>query len=417
MKIKNIVFFFPSKQTGGAQYLFIRYSIFLCKYAPQYKVMYVDYADGFAKKQLMNENVFFYEYKQHSKIRIPNDSVVIFQLNRISDFKNEIEYDVQHTSFMFWYLHVTNLHDQVFARGVYLLNKKDRKKIGNCIDYLIDNDTIKLMGKTDYFDFNKDFFIGSHDVDIIPYILPIDNFPAVQLRTTLSLDSVRFCWLGRLDEEKSRNIVTYFNEIEELHKQYSVSLSIIGVGPAMSLLKAEAKKYSFPIFFVGEKRDAELDSYIRNNVDIGLASGTSSLEFGFRGVPVIEQWVISQIYNSGECRDYTHVYDRYKYDERDLVNKINVTQNTFLNKFEEIISNYSATTQKSYEFSIQYTPETGGKKFLDSIRKLECLYSVNSVRSIDIMSSLLIKANLRREFLSRAKQILSLRTIRELISK
>ena len=156
MKIKNIIFYYPSRKTGGAQYLFMRYATQLSKTEDRFNIMYVDYPDGFAKTQLQNEKITFLDYYEN-RISIPSDSLVIFQLNKVPLFQNEITFDKDKTAFMFWYLHVKNLHDYVFARGIYLLTNKERKKAGECIDFLIDHDSINFLNAGSYIDFIKDF--------------------------------------------------------------------------------------------------------------------------------------------------------------------------------------------------------------------------------------------------------------------
>lgn len=412
MKIENIIFYFPHRDTGGAQYLFIRYAAELAKEIFKYKIIYIDYPDGFARKQLSGTSVSFIDYYKGVRCQIPSNSLVNFQLDMLPLFDKEIKYDKETTAFKFWYLHITNLRGHIYVHNFCPLLRKERREAGKCIDKLIEEQSIVLLNSGDYIDFIKDFHTGVHNVKTIPLIVPTDQFVKPKEYSKQLSIPLRFCWLGRLDKEKSRNILTYMNELEVINTKTPISLSLIGVGPSIEYLRTEAQQYSFPISFVGEKRDADLDNYIRDNVDIGLASGTSSLEFCLRGVPVIEQWVIPQIYKAGIIKNFTHTYDRHKIDLSITSCKKNITEDAFVNKFNEIINDYYNKSKTSFEYAMSFSPHNGCKKFLEAIRDMENNYDHNMINYILSLSKIINKSKRRMIILSKIKGIITFRFLR-----
>lgn len=414
MTIKNIIFFYPGKVTGGAEYLFLRYADFLSKNTERYKIMYVDYNDGFVYKQLLGKSVKLIDYQEGQLVEIPEDSLVVFSLHMISCYKNYVKFDADRTAFLFWALHFKNLSCRVISsRNVRLITKRDTKRVAKELDYLSDAGVIKYLGYGAYIKIASDFQAHPHRVPVIPLVVPTTRFENDSRGYGELGSTVRFCWLGRLDEEKSLNIITYMNEIEAISEKRKVSLSIIGLGLAMDNLREVAKSYSYPINFVGEKRDKDLDDFIYSSVDIGLASGTSSLEFGLRKKPVIEQSIIPCIRKAGESRDYIHVYDSRKVDYTITTHLLNYSNGTFLQKFDDIISNYTEACEKTFSYAMSFSVSNGSKQFLSAVELLENTYTPQVRQHLELMSGILWKYHRMLSLLSRIKALLSLKFLRK----
>ena len=137
------------------------------------------------------------------------------------------------------------------------------------------------------------------------------------------------------------------------------------------MLRKKAQKYSFSIEFVGEKREKDLDHYIRNNVDIGLASGTSSIEFGLRKVPVIQEWIIDKVYKAN-IRDTYHLLNEMDNFQDITDNSYRLEgQDYFEKKVEMILNNYHDICEASYKKAMSKSPEKCGESFVSLIDNLQ----------------------------------------------
>lgn len=405
-EIKNIIFFYPSRITGGTEFLFLRYARFLSISQDKYCINYVDYADGFARKQLSGSNVRFIDYTENEIVIVPDFSVVIFQLNRISDFTEEIKYNSSNTCFIFWCLHYKNLSRKIKLKSFKLLPSKYLKVIGSKIDYLSDKGVIKYLGYGGYIEIAKDFYAHPHKVPFIPIVVPMEGCSNPIKNIHIMSGVVRFCWLGRLDEEKSRNIITYMNELDVINESQSISMSLVGDGPCMEMLRIESKKHNYPISFVGEKRDKELDEYIRSSVDIGLGSGTSAIEFAMREIPVIHQGILSKVYKAGAYNRYTNLFERsIDYKSTKIFRSLN--EGYFKDKVNIVINNYDYACVASHKYAMQWSVEHGTVCFLEAVKSLSKVYNDDVHRELLACAMILRKSERKGDFIKKLVRILS----------
>lgn len=405
-EIKNIIFFYPSRITGGTEHLFLRYARYLSEFQDKYCINYVDYADGFARKQLSETKVRFIDYSDNERVNIPDYSVVIFQLNRISDFIEVVNYNVSNTCFIFWCLHFKNLIRKVKLKSFRLLSSNNLRIIGSKIDYLSDKGVIKYLGYGAYIEIAKDFYAHPHKVPFIPIVVPTEECSTLSKSVYTINDVVRFCWLGRLDGEKSRNIITYMNELDIIHESRPVSMSLIGDGPFREMLTIEAEKHNYAISFVGEKRDKDLDKYIRSSVDIGLGSGTSALEFAMREVPVIFQGLLPHVYDAGVYNRYVNLHEK-KIDYKSTQVFKYLNEGVFKDKVESIIKNYDIACVSSHKHAMQYSLEQGSEKLLYAVESLSADYNDDVHRELMVCAKMLRQSEKRGDLIKKLVRILS----------
>lgn len=388
LQFKRIVFYFPCHDIGGGQLLFIRYAEAMAKNYSDKEILFVDYVDGFARNQLISiPNIRFIDYVDGNKTLIPPHSVVVYTLNHLWHFREKMSFDANNTSFIFWCI---AFHDIYIPR--YIISKSTRKAIGDELIWLSQKGIIRYLGPLAHEILAKQYNVSPVTTDSIPLVVPTSKY-AVDYKVERELgDVVRFCWLGRLDTDKYNDIVTYMNELERLNQKQKVSLSFIGRGNAETQIELLSKKFSYPCNFVGEKRDETLDSYIRNSVDIGLASGTSSLEFALRKVPIVHGTKLSKVYQAGECFLFSDV-DK----GRDLYN--------FQTIYNGIVSEYWKKCDESFTFAMSKSPTAGAKKMHDAITHLESLEWPEVYTHLLLMSRLLAKGHERNKKLDYIRKI------------
>lgn len=406
MKYKNIVFFSPSKITGGAEYYFIRMAEYLAKIHNEYQIYYTEYENGFAKKIITNPRINFLDFDDGKKTIIPGDSIICISLNFLIKMENIASFNRKNSVIMMWFMHFRHLLCNFTFDNYYKVGTKTRMKVGQHLEKLSDLGVLKFLGNGAYFKMSQQFLFPYHPIDALPIPISSEKY-GIDIPVTREIgDVISFCWLGRLDTEKSRNVITYMNELEQIHKRHKVSMSIIGIGPAEDYLKKKAKYYSFPIEFVGEKREDDLDSYIRKNVDIGLASGTSSLEFGLRKVPVIQDWLLDKEYQA-EARDSYHLVGNTSLIIDNNTNDLRYEgQGIFSDKLDDVLKDYHASCDRIFQYVLSRSTKVCGEKLFVALKKVEnvdlesCYSHIDSLNKLSVhaRNSWMDKIHLRRIF-------------------
>ena len=367
MKIDKIAFYYPSKITGGTEYLFKRCSEYLAENQNEYTIYYIDYIDGFVRKNIQSNKVNFIFYEKGSTINLGDGFAIVAPLYLLP-LNKTITYDREQSLALYWMVHQVNILCHIHSNNNFLISKRRRQLLGDYIKELSRIGVIKYMGYAAVFYIYEDLFQDAEEYEWLPNIINVSskNNQAPSFEP-LAKGCIKFCWLGRLDEEKSRNILTYMNELQDLSANVSLKLSLIGVGPEEETLKEKALLYSYPIEFVGEKRDKELDRYLREETSIGLASGTSALEFALRGKPVIVDWVIDRVYHADERKKYTFLYEDENIDTsaKDCIVRIN--EDSFRKKFESLMSDYVSVCKAEYEYAMTKRVDVCSERLIGSI--------------------------------------------------
>ena len=351
MELKNVVFNFPCTVTGGGQYLFIRYSKALAKYHPELNVYFIDYRDGFAHQEIGNDPyIKFIDYEDGIKTVIPENSIVVYTLNHLYHHLDYMIYNQNNTTFLFWCI---AFHDLSIRK--YFVSNSTKRNIGDLYIELTRNHVVKHLGPLAHNKIALSFCVKPIETNYIPLVIPFEKYGNKQVHSLGT--PIRFCWLGRLDFDKYNDIVTYMNELEFLSKEYLLTFSLIGIGSAEKKIKDLTLKYSFPCSFVGEKRNEDLDVFIRDHTDIGLASGTSSLEFAMRGRQVIQVWSLDRVYQHNECKCFHYVEEKMDAEKSHPKRCVIQNESTFSDKFIEIINHYEESCGKAYDYAKKHSPE------------------------------------------------------------
>lgn len=371
MRFKNIVFCSPSMITGGAEYYFIRHAQYIAEFHKEYKVYYVEYEDGFSHKVLNHPNVTFLNYKDGEKTVIPEDSIVCTPSSHIIKIEDWIRYNPINTIISISFAHFTHFSMFYTMNNYYKVSRKFRMEAGKEFEKMTDMGIIFFMGNLAYLKLSQQFLFPYHPIEPVPIPVPVDKY-GIDFPLNRNLgETIRFCWLGRLCKEKALNILTYMNELEEINNSHKVSLSLIGLGPSEKMLRKYAKKYSYPIEFVGEKREDDLDTFIRNNVDVGLASGTSAYEFALRKVPVIQEWLIDKVYKANERDTYHFIEEFGNFTDITESSYRIVGQGTFEEKTIDLIDNYHNRCETAFLCAMKASPESCGEAFVSAMNKLQ----------------------------------------------
>ncbi len=378
--------------TGGAEYYFIRHAQYIAEYHKEYKVYYVEYEDGFSHKVLDHPNVTFLGYEDGKKTIIPDNSIIITPSSHILKIEDWISYNQNNSIISISFAHFTHFSMFYTMNNYYKVGRKVRIAAGKEFEKMTEMGMIIFMGNLAYLKLSQQFLFQYHPIEPVPIPVPVEKY-GIDFKLEREIgETIRFCWLGRLCREKALNILTYMNELEEVNKSHKVSLSLIGLGPSEAMLRKKAKKYSYLIEFVGEKCEDDLDAYIRNNVDVGLASGTSAYEFALRKVPVIQEWLIDKVYLANERDAYHYIEEFGNFTDITESSFRIVGQGTFAVKTKDLIENYHSRCESAFSRAMKASPETCGEAFVAAMNKLQTIDIAESYIHLRKAQSITMKA-------------------------
>ena len=402
--MKNVIFCYPSKKIGGAQLLFIRCADYLSKHA-EFNIYYIDYIDGFARKELENSNVEFINYEVGKKNLLIEHSFLIVPLSYINIINDNFVL-TNRNFFLFWSISPYNIVCKIKFKNYFIISKATRKKIGNIINELSQIGVIRFMDYSNYISASKAFLFTCNNIKYLPIPIEDNNLNDIINieEKEISKSKITFLWLSRLDSDKANTLVTFMNEIESLSSDYSLVLYVAGNGNELEYLKQISSKYTYDINFLGKIYGKELDLFIDENIDIGIAMGTSALEIAKRGKPVIVKGLLNKVFDSNQLKDYIFLHEEYGFSlgSPDFYYE---GQNTFNNKVNQIIQDYKLISENCYNYVFKYHTLTNvGNELIDTINQ------ISNLNSEDIISKLHLSSNYFNPFYIRTmyKKITSL---------
>ena len=279
MNSLSITFMYPSRRIGGAQLLFTRLAIELSK-KDKIVVNVVDFPDGFLASQLINYNKVNILPYTNGCVTINEETVLITPLSNFADLKYLIKGDFSKIKILLWSIHPTNI-DYVFASN----GRKWFKNVlpaKNFLKLLSDLGNIVYMDEANFLASKKVIDLESQP-EFLQVPLEIKDYkPEVKGNS----DKINIAWLGRISYDKIFSIIKIIDEIKALDNFDQMVFHIIGTGEKLEQLEVYLKKSGINYFLAGTLVENDLSSYMNKNIQIGVAMGTSCMEFATRKIPV-----------------------------------------------------------------------------------------------------------------------------------
>lgn len=406
-KIKNILFYYPSRTIGGTQYLYSRCANYLVQNS-DYSIYYVDYEDGFAASRLLRNEVKILHTKDNEKVILPEDSICIIQLNFLDLVYEKV--GLSHNNyFMFWAITPASLTVKVRVKGIPVLFPHELKDLGQHLLTLSNGGVIAYMDFENYYLNATKFSFSIPKRNYVP--VPVDErslLDGLNIRSNVQHDSFVFAWLGRLDADKANTLITFMNELNSLNNKCK-KLYIIGTGDKEDLLKWLVPKYHYPIEFTGPLIGCELNDFIDKYVDVGLGMGTSALEFAKRCKPVIMRGFMNKIERANVSTDYFFASEIFEYTLGDPHIKLECNTK-FRKKIERLHTDYYDVAKNCYEYvSTNHTCRNTCAALEESIKKIYSFGEENALREIDYCIKVLKTARKRIDVFCKIKKLLLLK--------
>ncbi|MFX4153516.1 hypothetical protein ACOL23_01045 [Aliarcobacter butzleri] len=349
--MKKILFYYPSKNIGGAQILFIRLANHFAM-KNEYEVYIVDYSDGYLKSNI-NNFVKYIDYDYKDDITM-SDMIVISPLSMIlSIYKDLPNVTGKH---LFWGIHTENLID--ILRGSFRL----RKYINNpdfIIKFINFNKFLKIRRKLlnglknrnvffmDRVNLERSLSFYSIKGDNKTLFVPVPILD-IEIRST-KLNKNKMAWIGRLSNDKIFSLLYVLKKINNIVTE-KTDFYIIGNGDYEYLID-ENEYQKLNIIKKGFFPNDKLQSFLIE-MEIGLvfAMGTSMLESSILKIPTM---LINSSYKP-LSEDYS---PKWGFDTEDYVlGSLNLTYKS--GHFEKLYKEFlSDITNDIGEKCYRYTKE------------------------------------------------------------
>lgn len=274
----SITFLYPSRNIGGAQLLFARIAAEIAAKALAH-VSVIDYKDGFIRNHLKDlETIRFIEYNEEKTA--VSGTTVILPLSHLVDLPHMLTQASLDCDFLFWSIHPDNIKHVLYSRGRKFLPRTMRarsllKSLTNQGNIVFMDEANERACKKEIGEFSRTSFIQ----------IPVMIAPSIKRRTRRVFDEVSIAWLGRITYDKIKSLRKIVKDISAIQSDVKIKFHIIGSGSKERELQAFAATHNVAICQVGVLQGPELHQYLINEVDIGIAMGTSCLEIGALSIP------------------------------------------------------------------------------------------------------------------------------------
>ncbi len=183
----------------------------------------------------------------------------------------------------------SNSFYKLLLNRAWFLRKKDVKIIKHEFINLIDNGAIAFMDYPNYIE-NRSKLGLPYPKQSLNY-LPIccDDYKGI-LHHNKENETINVCWLGRIASDKVASIENFAWHLQQLPEQIRKRINFIIIGNG----EEESRMYQF-LSNLGIRYEHkhtilgnQLNSFLVDNVDIGVAMGTSLLEFAKLRIPIVK---------------------------------------------------------------------------------------------------------------------------------
>jgi hypothetical protein len=296
-KIKNsIIFYYPSKIVGGAEFLFVRLARFLAEDLNN-TIYYVDYTEGFARKELAETKVIFLDYVDDIRTSIDFEGTLVTPLSNFYRITDYLDIKTDHLKMMFWCLHPYNI---IHALPIFgKIERFSMKFIKILLKYFYrKNYTIFKTILTEFNNLDSINFMDCMNLNFNEYVFEIQfNKLYLPIFTTtkkiqatsalVGKNEINIAVLGRLCKDKVYPLLNILDNLSFQNFEKKVNFHIIGQGDDRYLIDETKYTEKINMIWVGTLINDELYEYLTTKADLLFAMGTSALDGASLALPTI----------------------------------------------------------------------------------------------------------------------------------
>jgi hypothetical protein len=362
--LPSLFFIFPYRGQGGVPVVFSQLANY---YAANNiaKVYVVDYRDG-ALAISVNDEVTLVEYFDDSPVLIPDHSFVVMQLMTPWSIFPSLSFG-HSCRFVFWSLHPDNLRitipfsldlnpNIVIRRLIDILVCSYRRKIRFFLNLCFSTGSIIFMDRTTLRRtlFHAKTRLPSDNFLPVPFDNPNGRAKSISIQHSYSVTDLRPCdvscaWVGRLVDFKIHGLLAFAHQLNAYAHSYStiLPLFIIGDGPSTIIDQLSTFK-SVRSRWIKHLPLADLCDFLRHNVNLVIAMGSSALVSASMSIPTLLAPVSSSPLEKGFSFNWLHQMDGSTLGEYPDYYLYRTSPN--LSVFDELVSSYESLSSKSYSY-------------------------------------------------------------------
>ncbi|NKC17453.1 hypothetical protein CWC29_001115 [Pseudoalteromonas sp. S4498] len=302
----TIVFFYPSKNIGGVQTLFLRLGEAL---KDSFDIVYVDVENGFYSNSGVQSFARIVKYEGQFDSSEYSDPVIVTPPSEIIKAKN---YFSGNEKVFFWHVHPYNtistfpgfnFFNKLSKRTIKLLVKtlllSQHRSLKKTFGKALDANALMFMDGTNKDSFHY-FFDKCDSAGLLP--IPVEcsaTFEKSQCPNRPEKEIL--VWVGRVEHFKSPILDYILNKflVSSLDKNHE--FHIVGDGQDLERFKS-MYSHNTSIKFIGSLQPAELQQLLESDIKLSFCMGTSALECAKAGIPSV---LVDAF--------YTAVPDNYKF--------------------------------------------------------------------------------------------------------
>ncbi|WP_081995174.1 glycosyltransferase [Deinococcus radiopugnans] len=295
---ERILFFYPSNSSGGAEILYSRLADKLAR--DGFNVGVIDYEGGGVASLIKNEAVDIIIFNHDSQV-IEDLRTCIICPPSIYPYLKYILGNFETMYVLFWFIHPYNLLATMprfsflsvlelrYLLNLYKLVFPFRFRIKRLLLLIAENNNgLYFMDNSSRRE-NEKIFDLALKKSLIP--IPVSDLPEYEEYNSVLFKPQLTCgWVGRLADHKYKSLIYLLRELENrcADDKTVLAFKIIGDGEYIEDVRTFADQLEYVrVEYVGSIKNNKLAFYIRSNIDILFAMGTSALEGAAAGVPTV----------------------------------------------------------------------------------------------------------------------------------
>ncbi len=359
----DVIFFYPSKNIGGAQLLFSRLANELSE-NEKFRVVVVDFIDGFLRSNV-NSNVLCIEKNELINLSKNNNKFVICPLSMILSIHKEMK-DVSVYRYIYWCIHPENTID--ILRGGY--KYKNNELLIKFFNFMKIRKIKKLL--LDGVKKNNIFFMDETNIKRTstfygvtinnPKYLPIPVLPCNTMNC-INKNKNNIVWIGRLSKDKIFSLLYALEKMNKIRSKENIKIHIIGDGECIDLIDC-SNYVNLDIVQHGFVNNDKIENFlIFNHIGLAIGMGTSILETSLYGIPSllidpsydyisenyspkwvyeIKNYTLGSFEHQFKEKSFDEYFDEYKNDFDNIIGhkcKLYVEENHLMDFVVEKITN------------------------------------------------------------------------------
>lgn len=363
--ISSITFYFPYHEVSGVPVLFSRMALYISEKCGV-RTYVIDYPDGYMSQALKDTSVGFRHFVVGEKLHVSDDTILVMQAGFPCDWPEGLVIEPA-CRIVYWVLHPLNLVPAYLLRSYFvkhdLFHKMALKTILSPFTKNVKNLTVDMYkNRSLFFMDGSTFNFTTSRLGIClenPAYLPVPSDDAESnfalTRSKKQLDAINFCSIGRLCDFKVHILYHLMRRLSLYASKYRsrIVMHIIGDGPDAGLIRnCNLTNDYFSFKLLGTLSPKEVDLYLKENIDVVAAMGTSALESARLGIPTI---LLDFTYSPLED-DYIFkwIFEQSEYSLGDIITR-NHCQRGNLSidiLIEQLKKQYEAVSESTYQYFI-----------------------------------------------------------------